>query len=67
LRFYVLALRVVGLTLLGVVLGIITQSDTGTLGHLIGQAVALALLTAGVCSGIFMLTEPLQRRRSHRA
>jgi Na+-translocating ferredoxin:NAD+ oxidoreductase RnfD subunit len=53
----------VPVTMLGTWVGVATQSAASPASRALGEALALLLVTAAICGMIFMLTEPLKRRR----
>jgi len=61
-RFEAILPRVV-CTVLGTWVGVATQSAASPGGRALGEALALLLVTTGICSLIFMVTEPLRPRR----
>ena len=62
MRFETILPRV-ACTVLGTWVGVATQSAASPGGRALGEALALLLVTAGMCSLIFMVTEPFRRRR----
>ena len=62
MRFEAILPRV-ACTLLGTWVGVATQSVASPGARALGEGLASLLVTAGMCSLIFMVTEPLRPRR----